>query len=152
MLKFFRIALLGYLLLAIAACADSDHDSSPSAGAENMAGAKGTFEFKPDDWAAKEITWWKDSDGVAPGVAGCHIGTDAKGMPNGRKFGEACLVNGLLVESNPGKGKLHSHTNDIGHPDTFDCNVWCVGNDSKGGSCKVAAAPPCASSARCACE
>lgn len=43
----------------------------------------------------------ESSDGVAPGVAGCHIGLDVKYRPNGRKFGEACLDNGLLVESNP---------------------------------------------------
>jgi len=124
----------------------------PSAGAKGMPGAKGTFEFKPDDFMEGKLTWWKDSDGIDPGKAGCHIGTDSKGEPNGRMFGEACLPNGLLVESNPGTDELHSHKGDIGHPDTFDCNEWCIGQGSSKGSCKVAAAPPCEQSALCACE
>jgi hypothetical protein len=66
-------------------------------------------------------------------------------------FGEASLSNGLLVESNPGTGKLHLHENDLGHPDKFDCNAWCIGQGQAGGRCVVAAAPPCASSAKCAC-
>ncbi|ROR98690.1 hypothetical protein EDC56_3426 [Sinobacterium caligoides] len=145
-----RIILLSCLSLVIAGC--SHHQGKPSGGASNMPGAEGTFEFKPSDWVESETTWWVDSDGVNPGVAGCHIGTNEKGVPNGRKFGEACLANGLLVESNPGKGELHSHGNDIGHPDTFDCNAWCVGNGHTSGVCEVAAAPPCEQSARCACD
>ena len=124
----------------------------PSKGAAGMGGAKGTFEFRPTDWTEGETTWWKDSDGVDPAVAGCHIGTDDAGTPNGRMFGEACLPNGLLVESNPGKSELHSHGNDTGHPDTFDCNAWCIGQGKSGGSCEAAAAPPCEASAICACE
>lgn len=119
-----------------------------------MPGAEGTFEFKPADWKEGETSWWKDSDGVAPGVAGCHIGLNAEHRPNGRKFGEACLDNGLLVESNPAANKAHSHGNDIGHPDTFDCKTWCIGKgSSKGGVCKAVKGPaPCASSARCVCN
>jgi hypothetical protein len=117
-----------------------------------MPGAAGTFEFRPGDWLEGQTTWWIDSDGVAPGVAGCHIGADAHGAPNGRMFGEACLANGLLVESNPGADELHSHKNDTGHPDTFDCKAWCVGNGHSGGACAVASAPPCEQSAVCACE
>jgi len=124
----------------------------PSSGADGMSGAEGTFEFKPQDWQEGETTWWKDSDGVGPGVAGCHIGTDSDGVPNGRMFGEACLPDGLLVESNPGSGELHSHKNDMGHPDMFDCNDWCIGQGSSGGACKAAPAPPCAESAMCACD
>ncbi|MGB5519579.1 MAG: hypothetical protein WBO73_14120 [Gammaproteobacteria bacterium] len=30
-----------------------------------------------------KITWWKDSDGIDPGKAGCHIGTDSQGKPKG---------------------------------------------------------------------
>ena len=67
-------------------------------------------------------------------------------------FGEACLENGLLVESNPGANVLHSHKDDVGHPDTFDCNAWCVGEGSSKGMCVAAAAPPCAQSAMCQCE
>ena len=140
-----------FLLVALAACSPkSEHEPSP--GAQQMAGAKGTIEFKPEDWSAGNTTWWKDSDGVDPGTAGCHIGTDSKGVPNGRMFGEACLADGLLVESNPGAGDLHSHNDDLGHPDTFDCSAWCIDSGSVGGQCEVAAAPPCEKSARCVCE
>jgi len=127
-------------------------DAGPSSGAEGMTGAKGTFEFTPKDHMPEKTTWWKDSDGINPGVAGCHIGTDEKGTPNGRTFGEACLANGLLVESNPGKDELHSHKHDTGHPDTFDCNAWCIGNGNKRGMCETAPAPPCAQSAVCSCK
>ncbi len=146
-----RIVLLACFSLLIAACSENS-GHNPSTGAENMSGAKGTFEFKPNDWKSGEISWWKDSDGIDPGVAGCHIGTDEKGVANGRMFGEACLPDGLLVESNPGSDELHSHSDDTGHPDTFDCNAWCVGNGKKSGVCEVAPAPPCEQSARCACE
>ena len=71
-----------------------------------MAGSQGTIEFKPTDWKEGQATCWKDSDGIAPGEAGCHIGTDSQGTPNGRNFGEACLPNGYLVESNPGEIEL----------------------------------------------
>ncbi len=124
----------------------------PSAGAKGMPGAMGTFEFKPDDWMEGTLSWWKDSDGVDPGEAGCHIGTDENGKANGRMFGEACMADGMLVESNPGTDQLHSHKNDVGHPDTFDCNAWCVGKGSAKGACVVAAAPPCEQSAMCQCE
>jgi len=126
--------------------------SEPSPGAKGMPGAMGTFEFKPNDWKEGQTTWWEDSDGIKPGDPGCHIGTDEKGKPNGRMFGEACLPNGLLVESNPGAGVLHSHNNDIGHPDTFDCNTWCVGTGLSRGACVVAEALPCQQSAMCKCE
>lgn len=146
-----RLMSIAFMSLVLATLANAD-DGKPSSGAANMPGAKGTFEFKPSDWAPEKTSWWKDSDGVAPGVAGCHIGTDEKGVANGRTFGEACLPNGLLVESNPGKDVLHSHSKDIGHPDTFDCNAWCMSKGSKSGSCEVAPAPPCEKSAFCACK
>ena len=120
------------ITLALQACSkNSGH--GPSAGAQNMAGAVGTFEFKPQDWTAGHTTWWKDTDGIDPGIAGCHIGTDSDGVPNGRMFGEACLPDGLLVESNPGADNMHSHKNDVGHPDRFDCNAWCIGQGNSGG-------------------
>lgn len=127
-------------------------DGEPSAGAKDMPGAKGTFAFKPDDWTPGVTTWWIDSDGIDPGTAGCHIGTDSQGAPNGRRFGEACLEDGLLVESNPGAHELHSHENDVGHPDKFDCNEWCLGSGSALGRCMVTTAPPCVQSAQCVCE
>jgi hypothetical protein len=107
----------------------------PSSGAKGMPGAMGTFEYKPNDLMEGKTTWWKDSDGVKPGVAGCHIGTDEKGKPNGRMFGEACLPDEMLVESNPGADELHSHKNDIGHPDTFDCSMVCWNWIYQGGLC-----------------
>ena len=150
----FRIIQCGAILALIISVSISGADASgePSAGAEGMVGSEGTFEFKPDDWMEGTTSWWKDSDGVSPGVAGCHIGTDAAGYPNGRMFGEACLPDGLLVESNPAADELHSHANDVGHPDTFDCNAWCVGQGAAGGVCTPAAAPPCNESAFCACN
>ncbi len=132
--------------------ADSHETHAPSSGAEGMAGAMGTIEYKPTDWKEGEKTFWKDSDGIAPGVAGCHVGADENGVENGRMFGEACLDNGLLVESNPGVEELHSHDNDLGHPDTFDCNAWCVGQGKTAGVCEVSDSPPCAQSAICACS
>jgi len=151
MTHFNRLTLLACLLLFVGAFSHV-YAGEPSRGAQGMPGAKGTFEFKPNDWISGETSWWKDTDGVDPGVAGCHIGTDNQGIPNGRTFGEACLPDGLLVESNPGKDELHSHDNDTGHPDTFDCNAWCVGNGQKNGLCEVAPAPPCEQSAKCACK
>ena len=72
------------------------------------------------------MTYWTDTDGVNPGVAGCHIGVTQDGKPNGRFFGEACQNAQILIESNPGAGVVHSHTNDLGHPDTFDCKACRV--------------------------
>jgi hypothetical protein len=149
----FRTWALGctlFLLPLTYACAEGVGE--PSAGAKEMPGATGTIEFKPNDWKEGETTWWIDSEGIAPGVAGCHIGTDESGAPNGRMFGEACLPDGRLVESNPGIDELHGHDNDLGHPDTFDCAAWCAAQGSAGGACIAASAPPCAQSARCSCE
>ena len=145
-----RLLCLIFLLFVQSAYSESDH--APSSGAQGMPGAVGTFEFKPGDWVEGETTWWKDTDGVNPDVAGCHLGMNSESLPNGRMFGEACLDDGLLVESNPGADVLHSHMNDIGHPDKFDCNAWCVGNDSSSGKCQAAAAPPCEQSAKCICN
>ena len=146
--------LLATLILFLPALLtfSANADDGPSELTQGMAGARGTFEFKPEDWSAGETTWWKDTDGVDPGTAGCHIGTDSNGEPNGRMFGEACLADGLLVESNPGADVLHSHDNDIGHPDKFDCNAWCIGNDASKGLCVAVAAPPCEESALCVCD
>ena len=141
-----------FTLIAMLSIAGVHASGKPSAGAEGMAGAMGTFDFKPQDWMEGTTSWWKDSDGISPGVAGCHIGTDAEGKPNGRMFGEACLPDGLLVESNPAADGLHSHANDVGHPDMFDCAAWCIGEGASGGVCRVAAAPPCSESAFCACN
>lgn len=127
-------------------------DLAPSKEAASMPGALGTFSFKPKDWKKGDLTWWKDTDGVDPGVAGCHLGTDKDGKTNGRMFGEACLSETELVESNPGKDVIHSHKDDTGHPDKFDCNAWCKGKGASKGMCVAAPAPPCESSAKCSCE
>jgi hypothetical protein len=151
MFRLFRIALLCCLPWLLQACvATPSHAPSPEA--QGMAGAEGTFDFKPADWQAGQTTWWKDTDGVDPGTPGCHIGTDSQGVPNGRIFAEACLPDGKLVESNPGVDVVHSHSDDTGHPDKFDCNAWCIGKGASGGSCIAAPAPLCAQSAKCACE
>ena len=80
-------------MLMVASIANASGE--PSSGAKGMPGAKGTFEFIPEDQIQGATTWWKDTDGVDPGKAGCHSGTDCKGKPNGRMFGEACLPDGL---------------------------------------------------------
>jgi len=144
--------MLALCVSMLAVVSNVNATGEPSSGAKGMPGAKGTFEFKPEDWMEGETSWWKDSDGVDPGVAGCHIGTDSEGKPNGRMFGEGCLPDGLLVESNPGADELHKHSNDVGHPDKFDCNAWCIGKGASKGVCAAAAAPPCAASAMCACN
>jgi hypothetical protein len=58
----------------------------------------------------------------------------------------------LLVESNPGADVIHKHADDIGHPDKFDCNAWCIGQGSTEGTCVAEPAPPCAQSAKCVCN
>lgn len=140
-----RSIIFAGLSLVLFAC-----DGEPADPSKDIPGWRGKIEFKPDDWTGQQ-SWWKDSDGVEPGIAGCHIGTDDKGVANGRMFGEACLPSGLLVESNPARDELHGHKDDIGHPDTFDCPAWCKGKGKETGTCEVASAPPCASSAICLC-
>lgn len=137
----------------------AEADGPPSCEAKGMPGAVGTFELKPPGWIGSPrhpnppgpTTYWIDSDGVDPGTAGCHREHTSQRGPKVRKFGEYCLPNGQLVESNPGANKLHLHENDLGHPDKFDCAVWCRGQGRAGGSCVPAQAPPCASSAKCVC-
>ena len=75
--QFRKLILVLVALGAVTVVNAGDHP--PSAGAKGMAGAEGTFEFKPDDWLDGAKTWWKDTDGIAPGVAGCHIGVNADG-------------------------------------------------------------------------
>ena len=105
----------------------------PSDAARGMCGAMGTVTYIPADWGPRLVvensdgptTWWKDTDGIAPGVAGCHLGTDADGKPNGRMFGEACLSDELLVESNPGKASFipTATMSGIPTPSTATCGV-----------------------------
>ena len=88
---------LQYMLLLVCMVFSSmlfaqEPEGKPSRGAMDMLGAKGTFAFKPTDWIVSETTWWKDTDGVAPETAGCHVVTDKAGKLNGRTFGEACKM------------------------------------------------------------
>jgi hypothetical protein len=162
--KRLELPVFPLLVLVLALCTPAwlhaaETDGPATEGAQEMCGAMGEIEFKPADWiGTKEppypITWWVDSDGVDPGTAGCHEGLKARdGERNGRMFGEACLPNGLLVETNPDADEQHSHKNDIGHPDTFDCKQWCACQGfAKGGRCVAESAPPCRESAKCACS
>jgi len=163
-----RLPVFPLLVLVLAICAPAwlhadEHEGAPSDGAKGKCGAMGTFEFKPPDWTGHKepppgpVTWWKDTDGVDPGTAGCHLGLSGEGGElNGRMFGEACLPDGLLVESNPAAGVPHSHRNDIGHPDKFDCKKWCgCQNFAKGVCVPVSSEPsaaPCKESAKCVCS
>ncbi len=154
-LAIWSLTILCILPMAAAVAAEMELEE-PSACAAGMPGASGTFSFRPADHKAGETTYWKDTDGIAPEIAGCHFATDESGVPNGRMFGEACLPNGLLVESNPGAYVLHSHEDDTGHPDTFDCNAWCVGRGAAEGICATVffeeGFAPCRQSARCVCN
>lgn len=92
------IFIFFYLMLGPATAAGAQKHA-PSKGAVEMKGAKGTFSYFPPDHKGFQgkITWWKDTDGVSPSAAGCHIGyKDNKGgRRNGRVFGEACTRDGL---------------------------------------------------------
>lgn len=137
------------------------HYGPPSDGARDMPGAMGIREYKPCGWQAGKETSWKDTDSVSPGIAGCHVETMGTAEAKGRHFGEACLDDTLLVESNPAAGVIHNHRNDIGHPDVFNCNDWCKGTSRtsgskySGGTCEAVtkdnAPPPCSASAMCVC-
>jgi hypothetical protein len=150
--RVFRIVTVCVSVLMFATAVAAER--APSKDAKGIPGARGTIEYKPSDWKGNVNTYWTDTDGVDPGVAGCHVGVTQDGKPNGRFFGEACQSDRILVESNPGAGVIHSHKNDLGHPDTFDCKAWCAGvKKAKDGVCKPASAPsPCTASARCECS
>ena len=146
--------LANYLLLTtIILCGHGCNEAGkpPSEGAAGMPGALGTFTLSLENGTGKD-SYWIDSDGIAPGIAGCHIGTNAEGEPNQRMFGEYCESNVVLVESNPAKDKIHLHKDDLGHPDRFDCNAWCIGQGSTKGQFQSIEIEPCGSSAICACE
>jgi hypothetical protein len=128
--------------------------------------------YKPTPYmpkADKTPTYWYDTDGIDPEVAGCHVevtGPTAKpgdkASQTGRTFGEACVpAQGvILVESNPGADVVHAHADDIGNPNYVNCNTWCKEVKAKGsGQCQwVDASPadpkvaPCTRSAKCVCK
>ncbi len=153
-----RLPVFPVLVLVLAICTPAWLHAA-EADDPGKCGEMGKFELKPDDWTGHQepppgpVTWWKDSDGVDPDTAGCHLGLTAKdGELNGRMFGEACLPDGLLVESNPDKDVPHSHANDIGNPYKYDCKKWCTCKGFAKGVCEAASAPPCHASAKCVCS
>ncbi len=102
---------------------------------------------------------WSDSDGVDPGTAGCHYEyADATcGEPkDGRTFGELCLDDDRLVESNPRPGTCHTHAGDHGRPDVVSCSDWCRSQGSAAGRCEsgieASGDHGACQSARCACD
>src|SRR5262245_32966373 len=160
-----RLLVLPVLVLVLAICIPAwlhaaEADDPPSAeGTKGKGGQLGEFPPQPADWPGRDqppypVSWWKDSDGVDPGTAGCHEGlVDKDGKLNGRMFGEACIDdNKVLIESNPEKDKPHSHENDIGHPYHYDCQKWCVCQGHAKGVCVPEHAPPCSESAKCSCS
>lgn len=171
-----KFVCLALLVTMVAACSDNNSGSSnnecpectlvPSSAAAGLPGALGRFYVKPSDlgfeppyeWLEGETTTWLDTDGVAPEVAGCHLETtDPPLTAAPRDFGELCNANGLLVETNPGVNQEHSHSNDLGRPDVFNCNTYCQGEYNVAGSCQpVVTTPtpefPCELSAVCSCD
>lgn len=125
----------------------------------------------PYDGGTGRQSWWKDTDGIEPELAGCHIEYTARGCANAaaRQFGEYCSADGL-VETNPDPGECHDHAGDIGHPYVVDCDRWCRndlaittdtqsmirGVAARNGRCQVIGYLPCnglfVDSARCLCS
>lgn len=138
--------------------ADAPHDGPP-----------GTI---PYDGGTGRKTWWKDTDGVIPELAGCHVEYEAQGCTSDlqRSFGEMCQDGNTLIETNPGAGICHDHAGDIGHPYAVPCDKWCKneqviqtpdgpvrrGAAAAGGRCQIVAYLPCENlildSARCLCD
>lgn len=125
----------------------------------------------PYDGGTGVNTFWKDTDGIEPELAGCHIEYTAAGCATAgtRQFGESCSANGL-IETNPGPGVCHDHPLDVGHPYVVDCDGWCRGVvaittetqsffrgvAARSGRCQVIGYLPCnggfVDSARCLCS
>lgn len=125
----------------------------------------------PLDLGAGKDTFWIDTDGVEPELAGCHIEYSDSDCTTvaaaGRNFGEFCQEDGTLVESNPMADVCHTHDDDIGHPYVVDCVAWCTntltlpngqqrGMVGATGTCEVVLDVPCdqgvVESARCVCQ
>lgn len=171
-----KFVYLVLLVTIVASCSDNSGSSDdecpectlvPSSAAAALPGALGRFYVKPSElgfeppyeWLEGETTTWLDTDGVSPEVGGCHIETtDPLLTAEPRNFGELCNANGLLVETNPGVNQQHSHSNDLGRPDVFNCNTYCQGEYNVAGSCQpiieivTTEAFPCETSALCMCE
>ena len=170
------LAVLLVLVATVSACSDnnsgsgndlrcSDCNRPPSSAAAAFPGARGRFPLQPGDWIGSPdggpTTQWLDTDGVAPEIAGGHLGWDLVADEwDGRAFAEVCREDGLLVESNPGVEEIHDHANDTGSPDTFNCKEYCMGiyENATGGSCQPVPQVACPlstvslDSAECVCD
>ncbi|MGM0556832.1 MAG: hypothetical protein ACQEVA_10685 [Myxococcota bacterium] len=111
------------------------------------------------DLGTGENTYWSDTDGVDPGTAGCHYEykTDAcEEQVTDRTFGEFCLDDDRLVESNPGKDECHQHGVDQGKPDVVSCSEWCESEGNSTGRCEggvqAEGSGGSCESARCVCD
>lgn len=164
-----KFVYLTLLVTMVASCSDDSGNSNnecaqctlpSSSEAQAWPGALGRFRVKPTEinpnypWLEGEATTWLDTDGVAPEKPGCHIEiTDPPLVDPQRFFGELCLDQVLLVETNPNVKEAHSHNDDLGAPDVFNCNTYCMDLYSKAGSCEVVGpVDVCETSAKCACE
>lgn len=104
-------------------------------------------------------SYWSDSDGVDPGTAGCHYEYEDEAcetLKSERTFGEFCLDDDRLVESNPGADECHKHGVDRGKPDVVSCTKWCQDENGTNGRCRSnvpaeGSGGKCVS-ARCECE
>ena len=71
-LRFVR--LLAFCIPTMMLLNAASANEPPTAGASKIPGAKGTIEYKPEGWKGTGVTtYWKDSNGIKPGVAGCHV-------------------------------------------------------------------------------
>lgn len=110
------------------------------------------------DLATGQDSHWTDTDGVDPGTAGCHYefeDASCTEFKEGRTFGEFCLDDDRLVESNPGKDECHTHGADFGGPDVVSCSQWCQEQSGVSGACEggqmVEGKYGSCESARCVC-
>lgn len=104
-------------------------------------------------------SYWSDTDGIDPAVAGCHVEYEddqCSAALAERTFGELCLDADRLVESNPGKDECHTHAGDMGKPDVVSCSAWCTQQGNAGGGCEEVAeavqGTVTCKSARCVCS
>jgi hypothetical protein len=153
----FLVACLGALSLG---CSEDVTDEPVEDG--------GTFVL---DLGSGTDSFWIDTDGVDPEVAGCHIefgdSDCVSAAVPARNFGEFCMDDGTLIESNPMADVCHTHDDDIGHPYVVDCVDWCrntltlPSGERRGiaaatGTCEVVVEVPCdegvVESARCVCD
>jgi len=147
---FIAAAILALPALAVSAflsperaSATGDHTSCFAVGSAEPCRL---HNFRPSPPKPGVTTYWIDTDGENPGVAGCHIevrgANDPRRLPGGRVFGELChpdergRPNQILIESNPGANVIHPHTNDYGHPYRISCPRWCAATQpGSRGSC-----------------